>query len=556
MHNDLPPPGGAEPLTAADPRAVGVYTLTGRLGAGGMGAVYLGRSPEGTPVAVKMIRDELGADPGFRARFEREVSSAERVASFCTAAVLDHGLHEGHPYLVTEYIEGPTLLAQVLARGPLSAGTLQGFAVGVAMALNAIHQAGLVHRDLKPSNVILSVSGPRVIAFGIARAQDSATGVTRTGQLIGTPGWIAPEQLLADRATTAVDIYTWGCLVAFAARGRHPFGSGEPIAMASRMLHGEPELDGVPEPLLGLVRAALDKDPAQRPTAQRLLMALTGDGSPQSLDDQATRVVEQNWQAPPPGPDPQTAPSGSPGPYGQPPSGHPGPASGPPGGTPGLHGQPGHGQPGYGQPGYGPPGYGPPEVSPTLPPARPGEPKNRRTVLALSGALSALLVATVLVFVFDRDNDEPASRGGTTAANPLEKAGFKEVDLDDATDVGRPVTDAGAEFTIGLPRCGGESYGGVSAEKDTELCLVPLTIANPSAQKSTQRVFRNRQMLVTEEATVATTEVTDGFLNNAPAVPPGGRIAGELLFAVPKGADLVSVKLYGADGSQGVEVKL
>ncbi|GAA0966459.1 serine/threonine-protein kinase [Actinocorallia libanotica] len=524
---DLPPPGGAEPLAASDPRAVGAYTLTGRLGAGGMGAVYLGRSPEGAPVAVKMIRDELGLDPGFRARFEREVSSAERVASFCTAAVLDHGLHEGHPYLVTEYIEGPTLLAQVQERGPLSAGTLQGFAVGVAMALNAIHQAGLVHRDLKPSNVILSVSGPRVIDFGIARAQDSATGVTRTGQLIGTPGWIAPEQLLADRATTAVDVYTWGCLVAFAARGRHPFGSGEPIAMASRMLHGEPELDGVPGPLLELVRAALNKDPLQRPTAQQLLVALTGGGSPQGLDAQATRVVEQNWQAPPPGPDPRTAPPG------------PDPRTAP-------SGRP---VPGERTP------SGPPEAVPTLPPAAAEERKGRRTVVALSGALSALLVATVLVFVFDRD-DEPASRGGPEITNALEKAGFKEIDLDDATDVGRPVTDAGAEFTVGTPRCGGESYRGVPAADRTELCLVPLTVGNPSAREATQRIFRRQQMLVTEEGGVATTEITDGFLNNAPAVQPGGRIAGELLFAVPKGADLVSVKLYGADGSPGVEVKL
>ncbi|WP_232835461.1 serine/threonine-protein kinase [Actinocorallia populi] len=518
MHNDLPPPGKTEPLTASDPRAVGEYTIVGRLGAGGMGAVYLGLAPERTPVAVKMIRDELGVDPGFRARFEREVASAKRVASFCTAAVLDHGLHEGHPYLVTEYIEGPTLLAQVLERGPLSAGTLQGFAVGVAMALNAIHGTGLVHRDLKPSNVILSVSGPRVIDFGIARAQDSTTGVTRTGQLIGTPGWIAPEQLLADRATTAVDIYTWGCLVAFAARGRHPFGAGEPIAMASRMLHGEPELDGVPEPLLDLVRAALNRDPLQRPTAQQLLMALTGDGSPQSLDDQATRVVEQNWQAPPPGPDPRTRPSGRPG--------LPEPA---------------------------PPG--PPEAAPTLPPTLAEERKGRRTVVALSGVLSALLVATVLVFVFDRD-DEPGSReAGPRVTNPLEEAGFKEVDLDDATDVGRPVVDAGAEFTVGQPRCGGETYKGVTAADDTELCLVPLTIANPSALEDTRRVFRNRQMLVTDEGTVATTEFTDGFLNNAPSVPPGGRIAGELLFTVAKGAELLSVKLYGADGSQGVEVK-
>jgi len=498
-----------------------------------MGAVYLGRGPDGAPVAVKMIRDELGVDPGFRARFEREVRSAERVASFCTAAVLDHGLHEDRPYLVTEYIEGPTLLTQVLERGPLSAGTLQGFAVGVAMALNAIHGAGLVHRDLKPSNVILSVSGPRVIDFGIARAEDAATGVTRTGQLIGSPGWIAPEQLLADRATTAVDVYTWGCLVAFAARGRHPFGGGEPIAMASRMLHGEPELDGMPEPLRGLVAAALDKDPLRRPTAQQLLLALTG-GSPQSLDDQATRVVAQNWQAPPPGPDPVTLP-----PEPRPPA-PPGPRE--------QTRQP-----------YPVPSF--PEVQPTRPPVAGADPRGgRRTVVALSGVLGTLLVATALVFLFDLDDLGRNLGGGDVetpkAVNPLDKAGFKEIDLDDATDVNRGVTDAGVEFTVGVPRCGGESYRSVTAGNDTELCLVPLTVRNLSFEDGSERVFRRSQVLVTGESTVTTTEIADGFLNTAPSVPPGGRIAGELLFEVPRNADPVSVKLHGADGSTGVEVRL
>jgi hypothetical protein len=167
--------------------------------------------------------------------------------------------------------------------------------------------------------------------------------------------------------------------------------------------------------------------------------------------------------------------------------------------------------------------------------------------------LSALLVATALVFVFDRDGRAPEGRKST---NPLEKAGFKGIDLDDATDVGRGVTDAGVEFTVGLPRCGGDSYQGVSADDDAELCLVPLTIRNLSFEKGSQRVYRKNQVLVTEKGTVQTTEITRGFLNNAPSVPPGGLIAGHLLFSVPEGADLVSLKLHGADGSPGVEVKL
>ncbi|WP_460368448.1 serine/threonine-protein kinase, partial [Actinocorallia lasiicapitis] len=284
-----------EALTREDPRTIGPFTIVGRLGAGGMGAVYLGRR-DSEQVAVKVIRAELGADPGFRARFAAEVAAGQRVASFCTAAMLGSGVHEGRPYLITEYIDGPTLLDHVTRRGALSYGTLQGLAVGVAAALTAIHGAGLIHRDLKPSNVILSVSGPRVIDFGIARALDQTTGFTGTGQLIGSPGWIAPEQLLRDATTTAVDVYTWGCLVAFAARARHPFGTGEPIAMASRILHGEPDLDGVPEPLLSLVRRALDKNPANRPSARDLLLQMVGGPG----EARATEAVEAAWQPPAP----------------------------------------------------------------------------------------------------------------------------------------------------------------------------------------------------------------------------------------------------------------
>lgn len=282
-----------------DPDAIGPYTILGRLGQGGMGTVYLGRAGDGHRAAVKLVRPELARNADFRRRFAAEVDNAQRVASFCTAAVLGHGLYGDRPYLATEYIDGPTLQERLDGEGALPDGALQSLAVGVAAALTAIHAAGLVHRDLKPSNVILSITGPRVIDFGISRSLDATTELTASGVVLGTPGWLAPERLLRDVADPAADIFTWGCLVAYAGTNRHPYGTGDPVAMASRVLHGEPDLDGLPAPLAELVRAALDKDPAARPTARELLLTLTG-GAP---DDLATTRLDL-----PPTLDPEPSP--------------------------------------------------------------------------------------------------------------------------------------------------------------------------------------------------------------------------------------------------------
>ncbi|GLZ14484.1 hypothetical protein Acsp04_47190 [Actinomadura sp. NBRC 104425] len=301
------------------PSRVGRYRIEAKIGEGGMGAVYLGRDPDGRPVAVKVVRPGLADDPAFLARFRDEARNAERVAAFCTAQVLEHGEDDGVAYLVTEYIEGPSLLRHVTDNGPLSPGMLHGVAVGVAAALVGIHAAGLVHRDLKPSNVLLSISGPRVIDFGIARALDAAASHTRTGQIIGSPGWIAPEQILGQRATPAVDVFAWGCLVAYAANGRNPYGRGSFQLMAARAVHADPDLGVLTEPLAGLVRSALAKDPAQRPSARDLLLALTG-GTGTEADVNTT--IDESWRLRDPGPaapqDPATlrdpggtAPSGS-----------------------------------------------------------------------------------------------------------------------------------------------------------------------------------------------------------------------------------------------------
>ncbi|GAA3409673.1 serine/threonine-protein kinase [Streptosporangium vulgare] len=270
---------GVEGLRPADPEQIGSYRLLGRLGEGGMGTVYLALAPTGRPVALKVVKAEFAIEEGFAARFHTEVENARRVASFCTAQVLDNGNDDdGRPYMVTEYIPGTPLSRQIIEHGALEQGTLHGVALGVAAALAAIHVAGLVHRDLKPANVILSMSGPRVIDFGIARALDSTHSFTRSGEVLGSPGWWAPEQVRGLEITPAADVFAWGCMVAYAGNGRHPYGRGDMMTMATRLLTTPPDLGALPAPLNDLVRRATEMDPYQRPSAQDLLIALVGGG--------------------------------------------------------------------------------------------------------------------------------------------------------------------------------------------------------------------------------------------------------------------------------------
>ncbi len=306
---------GADPLRPTDPPRIGPYRLIGRLGQGGMGTVYLAEAPTGRLVAVKVVKAEFTIDEGFAVRFHAEVTNARRVASFCTAQVLDNGnADDGRPYMVTEYIAGTPLSQQISRYGALEAGTLHGVALGVAAALAAIHVAGLVHRDLKPANVILSMSGPRVIDFGIARALDATQGVTRSGELLGSPGWWAPEQVRGEDITPAADVFAWGCLVAYAGNGRHPYGRGDLMTLASRVLTGRPDLGTLPAPLDRLVRQATDPDPRSRPTAQDLLIALVGGDpagrGPRPADEPtlaapadpptlvATEMLNESWEPP------------------------------------------------------------------------------------------------------------------------------------------------------------------------------------------------------------------------------------------------------------------
>lgn len=279
-------------LSPDDPALVGRYRIEERLGSGGMGTVYLARDDGGRRVAVKTVRPELALDAAFRARFAGELVNARRVASFCTAKVLDHGEWDGRPYMVTEYIEGPSLADFVTAGGPFPAASLRSLAVGIATALTAIHAVRLVHRDLKPTNVLLSATGPRVIDFGIARALDDPQHHTQTGLVVGSPGWIAPEQIFDGVTSPAGDIFAWGSLVAYAATGRHPYGTGNMLVLAARAQRGEHDLTGVPGDLLPLVTSALAAEPGRRPAAEDLLIALVGAQDPETA---AGTVLDREW---------------------------------------------------------------------------------------------------------------------------------------------------------------------------------------------------------------------------------------------------------------------
>jgi len=289
--------GGLSRLAPGDPERVGPYQILGRLGAGGMGTVFLGRAGDGPTVAVKVLRPELAGDPAFLRMFRHEVAAARRVVGFCTARVLDADVSGPLPYLVTEYVEGVRLDRAVAASGRLSATDLEGLAVGMAAALTAIHGAGVVHRDLKPSNVLLSYFGPKVIDFGIARALD-ASATTATGKLMGSPGWMAPEQFAQRPVTAAVDVFVWGSLVAFAGTGRRPFGQGTVVEIVYRIRHEPPDLEGLEGRLRELVEGCMVKQPEQRPTAKALLLELLGDHADPDPQAAATQLLEQRWSPP------------------------------------------------------------------------------------------------------------------------------------------------------------------------------------------------------------------------------------------------------------------
>ncbi|MEU4331629.1 protein kinase domain-containing protein [Nonomuraea dietziae] len=260
------------PLKMGDPKRLGDYELSGRLGEGGQGVVYLGTLGEES-FAVKLLHGPVGDE---QAAFLREVELAKHVARFCTAQVVDAGFDDGRPYIVSEYVDGPSLSREVALAGPRSGGALERLAVGTATALAAIHRAGIVHRDFKPQNVLLGPDGPRVIDFGLAKALDAAA--TVSGRGVGTPAYMAPEQITASAITGAVDVFSWGATMCFAANASAPFGQDSVAPVLHRILTADPELGRLDGRLGALVEHCLDKDPRNRPTSRELLLALLGAG--------------------------------------------------------------------------------------------------------------------------------------------------------------------------------------------------------------------------------------------------------------------------------------
>jgi len=445
-----------ETLQPDDPRELGSYRLLRRLGAGGMGRVYLARSPGGRTVAVKVVRQDLAADADFRRRFEHEVEIARAVSGRYTAPVVDAAPDAALPWLATSYVLGPDLTDVVNAHGALPEHTVRALGAGLAAALQEIHAAGLIHRDLKPSNVLLAADGPRVIDFGIARAVDGNR-MTQTGVVVGSPGYMPPEQALGRDVGTPGDVFSLGAVLTFAATGHNAFGddAASHAAMLYQIVHGEPDLTGVPQSLLGLIRACLLKDPAQRPAPGEIVTALAPGGVAGLLSDWLPSAVASTIATHAAGildleaPD-DPAPALAPAPVFGPPAamagGTPAPGTAtpvpgygtPPGGTP-ANGEPGYGYPQAGTPGYGyppagTPGYGtPPTGTPEYGSPLPGTvqlggtsdpvpaPSRRRFLGLTAGVAGVAVLGGGAAWWLSRDGD---ATGTSTGANG--KAGSTE----------------------------------------------------------------------------------------------------------------------------------
>lgn len=276
-----------QPLAGDEPAAIGPYRLLGRLGAGGMGRVYLGRSAGGRTVAVKIVHPQFAPDEEFRARFRREVAAARRVGGAWTAPVLDADPDAPVPWVATAYAAGPSLAAAVTDAGPLPEHTVRALAAGLAEALAAVHALGLVHRDVKPSNVLLTLDGPLLIDFGIARATDGTASLTATGASVGSPGYMAPEQILGAGVLGAADVFSLGAVLTYAATGQAPFPGDSSAALLYKVVHEEPELGSLSGELRSVAEACLAKDPSARPAPAEVGHRLAPEG--------AARLMSGGW---------------------------------------------------------------------------------------------------------------------------------------------------------------------------------------------------------------------------------------------------------------------
>ncbi|GAA3583263.1 hypothetical protein GCM10022419_076320 [Nonomuraea rosea] len=300
-------------LRADDPEQLGEYRLSRRLGQGGQGVVFLASSPGGAQVAVKLLHASLSGDPDVRRRFLGEAAAVRRVAAFCTAQLLDADLDGDRPYLVSEYVDGPSLGEHVIAKGPRLGGSLDRLAIGTATALGAIHRAGVIHRDFKPGNVLLSLDGPRVIDFGVSRLMDAAATTTRFP--VGTPAYLAPERIQGESAGPPADLWAWALTVAYTATGRHAYMGDTYQEILARILYGKPDLGGLSGRLREIVDACLAPGPGDRPDAEEVLRRLLGQvpGLDPGADDVLTTGVRAATATPPVGgalSEGRTAPSG------------------------------------------------------------------------------------------------------------------------------------------------------------------------------------------------------------------------------------------------------
>ncbi|MFI6293300.1 protein kinase [Nonomuraea sp. NPDC050790] len=400
------------PLRPGDPEGLGPYRLLGRLGEGGQGVVYLATDQSGGQVAVKWLRSELAGDSVSIERFVREVRVAEQVAPFCTAAVLAQGVEHERPYIVSEFIDGPSLHRVVQEQGPRTGTALHRLAIGTATALAAIHQAGIVHRDFKPANVIIGSDGPRVIDFGIARALNATS--TLTSMAVGTPSYMPPEQFMGQAVGPSADMFSWGATMVYAATTRPPFGSDTMPAVINRVLNQPPDLGALDGALREVVAACLQKDPALRPSAEQVMMRLLQHPVPSAGGMLAQGAAAAGIPAPPapngpihPGQSWSTPGAGTPsmsgpGMSGPNPSG-PNP-SGPNPSGPGMSGAHLSG-PGMG----GPPHWG------TAPTHQSGRRRRAPLLIGISVGVALLLLGGVALAV-------PWTQGGnTTASSPSPK---------------------------------------------------------------------------------------------------------------------------------------
>jgi predicted Ser/Thr protein kinase len=521
------------PLLPGDPQWLGGYRLIGRLGEGGQGTVYLGQPQSGQPVAVKLLRAEWTRDPVARARFAREVAAVGKVAPFCTARILDARVEGDQPFVVSEFIDGPSLQAVVARHGPLSGSALDRLAVAIATALSAIHQAGVIHRDLKPGNVLLGPDGVRVIDFGIARSADASA--TLTSQLFGTPGYMAPEVVRGGPAGPAADVFAWAATITFAATGNPPFHGPNMAATIYQLTNGEPDLGVLSGHLRGIVAECVAKDPAARPTAVDLLMRLMQYSEHDDVATQAPVFLQAPLQTAPmtdqyvQGPDTYAE---GPGPYAEGPD--------PYGQGPGPYAQ----GPGQYAPWPGPYGQAPgpyPHVPATEAMPAPREDRRGRAVAGWAAAIAGLVVLCVLGGLLVQRLIAGPSPDATPPAHPSGTAGAARHGRSPSVSAQTPADAIPARFA--------GTWSGEARQKKGVITQWPATLVLPEG--ATRGTFSIPTIPCS--ATVTVTQVTKVriLLSETVNSNPSGNCATSGVISISlAGAEAGTARMFWRDAAE------